>query len=294
MTPLNLAELGLIAEHLWLRADLDRYDENSPTQLFVHCPFDKPHAVSDALLKVDCSRAVVVVSCAPCKFEIEYSCTEVGQGLREASVDYVTSGRAAYVGVADLLEGAERPRSRSAPLYLVGVDDLHISESMLRELYAVPYTVVMSEDDLHQRAAVIRGVLDISECLAGTVRQLMDFQRRFQPVWGALFDRWVRERGVSGGAWSEWAVFRRRGKMEFVRRGRGVNGSVTRRGRGGNARLARKMLTLPNEYALGERVAKEESGESGDEEESGESGGEEESGESGDEEKSGESGVGEE
>ena len=175
MTPLNLAELGLIAEHLWLRADLDRYDENSPTQLFVHCPFDEPHAVSDALLKVDCSRAVVVVSCAPCKFENEYSCVEVDQGLREASVDYVTNGRAAYVGVADLLEGAERPRSRSAPLYLVGVDDLHISESMLRELYGVPDTVVLSEDDLHQRAAVIRGVLDFSEYLAGTVRQLMDF-----------------------------------------------------------------------------------------------------------------------
>ena len=55
---------------------------------------------------------------------------------------------------------------------------------------------------------------------------------------------------MSGGAWSEWAVFRRRGKMEFVRRGRGVNGSVTRRGR-----VARQMLTLPNEWALGERVA---------------------------------------
>ena len=204
MTPLNLAELGLIAEHLWLHADLDRYDENSPTQLFVHCPFDKPHPVSDALLKVDCSRAVVGVSCAPCKFEIEYSCTEVAQGLREASVDYVTNGRAAYVGVADLLEGAERPRSRSAPLYLVGVDDLHISESMLRELYGVPYTVVMSEDDLHQRAAVIRGVLDISECLAGTVRQLMDFLVGC----GSVGCRVVR--GVSGlcfGAVERWSLF---------------------------------------------------------------------------------------
>ena len=268
MTALNLAELGIIAEHFCLRADLDRYDENSPTQLFVHCPFDKPHPVSDAVLGVDCIAGVVVRICELCELEVEDSFAEVAQGLREASVDYVTSGRAAYVGVADLLEGAERPRSRSALLYLVGVDDLHISESMLRELYAVPDTVVMSEDELHQRAAVIRGVLDISECLAGTVRQLMDFQRRFQPVWGALFDRWVRERGVSGGAWSEWAVFRRRGKMEFVRRGRGVNGSVTRRGR-----VARQMLTLPNEWALGERVAavvdgvpEEKSGESGAEE----------------------------
>ena len=207
MTALNLAELGIIAEHFCLRADLDRYDENSPTQLFVHCPFDKPHPVSDAVLGVDCIAGVVVRICELCELEVEDSFAEVAQGLREASVDYVTSGRAAYVGVADLLEGAERPRSRSALLYLVGVDDLHISESMLRELYAVPDTVVMSEDELHQRAAVIRGVLDISECLAGTVRQLMDFQRRFQPVWGALFDRWVRERGVSGGAWSEWAVF---------------------------------------------------------------------------------------
>ena len=56
--------------------------------------------------------------------------------------------------------------------------------------------------------------------------------------------------------------------MEFVRRGRGVNGSVTRRGR-----VARQMLTLPNEWALGERVAavvdgvpEEKSGESGAEE----------------------------
>ena len=204
MTALNLAELGIIAEHFCLRADLDRYDENSPTQLFVHCPFDKPHPVSDAVLGLDCIAGVVVRICELCELEVEDSFAEVAQGLREASVDYVTSGRAAYVGVADLLEGAERPRSRSALLYLVGVDDLHISESMLRELYAVPDTVVLSEDELHQRAAVIRGVLDISECLAGTVRQLMDFQRRFQPVWGALFDRWVRERGVSGGAWSEW------------------------------------------------------------------------------------------
>ena len=61
-------------------------------------------------------------------------------------------------------------------------------------------------------------------------------------------------------------MFRRRGKMEFVRRGRGVNGSVTRRGR-----VARQMLTLPNEWALGvaavvDGVPEEKSGESGAEE----------------------------
>ena len=121
MAALNLAELGLIAEHLWLRADLDRYDENSPPQLFVHCPFDEPHAVSDSVLGLDCTAGVVVRICELCELEVEDSFAEVAQGLREASVDYVAGGRAAYVGVADLLEGAERPRSRSAPLYLVGV-----------------------------------------------------------------------------------------------------------------------------------------------------------------------------
>ena len=108
MTPLNLAELGLIAEHLWLRADLDRYDENSPTQLFVHCPFDKPHAVSDSVLGLDCTAGVVVRICELCELEVEDSFAEVAQGLREASVDYVAGGRAAYVGVADLLAGTVR------------------------------------------------------------------------------------------------------------------------------------------------------------------------------------------
>ena len=119
-------------------------------------------------------------------------------------------------------------------MYLVG-HHLYIPEPLLRELFGLGQTDNLTATDLEHRASMMRGTMmdygDIS-----SIAELREYHRLYQPIWTALYERWVQQENHPAG--TEWAVFDVKGKVEFVRRGGGV---------------VVESLALPCRYALGER-----------------------------------------
>ena len=126
------------------------------------------------------------------------------------------------------------PPRRSRTAYLVG-RRLYIAESLLRELFGLPQKKGLTEPELHKRAAMmLNTMMDYGDICS--VPELREYHRRYQPIWTALYHRWVQQKDNPAG--TEWACFDMPGKVEFVRRG----GDVV------------ELLAMPNQYALGERV----------------------------------------
>ena len=119
--------------------------------------------------------------------------------------------------------------------YLVG-RRLYIPEATLRKLFGLPRTDGLTEPELQDRAAMMRStMMDYGDiCDWG---ELVEYHRKYQPVWTALYERWVREKDNPAG--TEWACFDVQGKVEFVRRGGDV---------------VVESLAMPNQYAGGERA----------------------------------------
>ena len=127
------------------------------------------------------------------------------------------------------------PRRRPPTAYLVG-KHLHISEPMLRQLFGLPATDTLTEAELLDRAMMMRAtMMDYGDICS--VPELREYHRKYQPVWTALYERWLQQKDNPAG--TEWACFDVKGKVEFVRRG----GSIVV-----------ESLAMPNQYAGGERV----------------------------------------
>ena len=129
-------------------------------------------------------------------------------------------------------------RYTSAPRaqYLVG-RRLQVDERMLRRLFGLPAADELTPEELGQHAMMMKcTMMDAGDFT--TVADMLEYERRYQPVWPALYARWVEQQNNSAG--TEWAVFDRPGKIEFVRRGGDV---------------VVESLAMPNQYALGERSA---------------------------------------
>ena len=127
------------------------------------------------------------------------------------------------------------PPRRSRTAYLVG-RRLYIAEALLRQLFGLPATDNLTEPELQARAAMmLNTMMDYGDICS--VPELKEYHRKYQPIWTALYDRWVQQKDNPAG--TEWACFDVKGKVEFVRRGGDV---------------VVESLAMPNQYALGERV----------------------------------------
>ena len=104
---------------------------------------------------------------------------------------------------------------------------------MLRDIFGLPNTDNLTKAELEDRAAMMRNtMMDYGDICS--VRELREYHRKYQPIWTALYARWVEQKDNPAG--TEWACFDVKGKVEFVRKGGDV---------------VVESLALPNRYALG-------------------------------------------
>lgn len=110
---------------------------------------------------------------------------------------------------------------------------LSICRSQFLKLFDFKRSTTLTDSELCDRAAMMKSTMmdygDIYEFV-----EFWAYQNKFHPQWPALYERFIAHKDDKEG--TEWAVFDKPGRVEFVRRG---GAEVT------------ESLPFPNKYALG-------------------------------------------